>query len=164
MDVEDAIRGRRSVREYTKEPVSDGDIDVILDAGRWAPSGLNNQPWRFMVLRGERKDSISRFTKYGGIIRKAPVCVAVFFDRESGYDRTKDMQAIGACIQNMLLAIHDLGLGAVWLGEIVNQHEKVEAALGLKHELMAIVAIGHPIVSASEGERKGLDELMIEDG
>jgi len=161
MDTEEAIRGRRSVREYTKEDISEDDVKAILEAGRMAPSGLNNQPWRFKVLRGEEKDSVAKHTKYGGTIRKAPVCIAVFLDEASCYNRTKDLQAVGACLQNMLLAIHNRALGAVWLGEILNQHETVEKELGVKHELMAVVALGHPAEDGGAPDRKDLTELLI---
>jgi len=157
----DAIRGRRSVRDYTSEDVDDSLVRTILDAGRMAPSGLNNQPWRFRVLRGGDKDSIARHTKYGGVIRGAPVCIAVFFDESSGYNRTKDIQAIGACIQNMLLAIHSLGLGGVWLGEILNRREDVERTLKVEHELMAVIALGHPAKPGKDAERRSLGELII---
>ena len=160
MDVEKAIRERRSVREYTPDEVSEGDVEAILESGRWAPSGLNNQPWRFMVLRGDSKDRIAKHTKYGHIIMGAPVCIAVFFDDEAGYSRTKDMQAIGACVQNMLLTIHNRGLGGVWLGEIINQRGEVEAELGVKHELMAVVALGHP-TEKSMSDRLDLKSLLL---
>jgi nitroreductase len=161
MDTSEAITGRRSVREYTKEDIQEDVVSAILDAGRWAPSGLNNQPWRFMVLRGAKKDAIARYTKYGDIIRGAPVCVAVFFDDESGYSRTKDLQAVGACIQNILLRIHDLGLGGVWLGEILNRRAEVEKELDVGYELMAVIAFGRPTEKGGSPERKELGELII---
>jgi nitroreductase len=161
MDVSQAIAQRRSIRGYTGEDVSEADIEAILDSGRWAPSGLNNQPWRFRVLRGADKDSICGFTKYSRIIEEAPACIAVFMDEKDCYSRDKDLQAVGACIQNMLLRIHELGLGGVWLGEILNQKEKVAEALGVDCELMAVIALGHPSEAVREPDRKGLKELII---
>jgi nitroreductase len=62
------------------------------------------------------------------------------------YDRTKDVQAVGASIQNMLLTIHSMELGGVWLGEILQNKEKVGELLRVDKdlELMAVVALGHP--------------------
>ncbi len=60
MSVLKLIKTRRSVRKFQKEIVSKGMILKILEAGRWAPSGLNNQPWRFMVLAKNKKDLIIR--------------------------------------------------------------------------------------------------------
>jgi len=163
MDVLDAIRSRRSVREFTGDAVGEGLIQKILDAGRWTPSGLNNQPWKFKVLRGEEKNALASCTKYGRIIEGASVCVTVYLDEQKSYDRTKDVQSIGACIQNMLLAAHNLGLGAVWLGEILNKREEAEKILSAPEscELMAVIAVGHPLEKILESTRRRLDELML---
>ena len=105
----DTILNRRSVREFTDKPVSKEDINTILNAGHWAPSGLNNQPWRFIVIRDrETIHKLSECTHYSGIVAGAPLLIAVFLDTENSYNRTKDVQAIGAAIQNMLLASCDL--------------------------------------------------------
>ena len=161
MNVQDAIEGRRSVRKFTGEAVDEATVNAILDAGRWAPSGRNNQPWKFRVLRGEDKDSIAGYTKYANIVKGAAVCIAVFYDEKAGYDRTKDVQAVGACIQNMLLSIHGMGLGGVWLGQILGRREEAEKELGVGCELMAVVAIGRPAETGGDPHRKGLDELMV---
>ena len=141
-------------------------INEILEAGLCAPSGLNNQPWAFAVLRGpEIKASLAALTHYGSIIREAPVCIAVFLDHSRVYDRTKDVQAVGASIQNMLLAVHSMGLGAVWLGEILKNKDKVTALLDAEKdlELMAVVALGHPTEEASQtagGTRSGIRDRL----
>lgn len=109
MDVAEAIKSRRSVREFTDEIVNDKALEEIIDAG-WALSGLNNQAWRFIVVSDtSSKEKLSGLTHYGSIINNAPVLIAVFLDRNEMYDHTKDVQSIGACIQNMLLAIHSMG-------------------------------------------------------
>ena len=111
MDVKEAIRTRRSIRKFKKKDIPDEVIEEILDAGRWAPSGLNNQPWKFMVIKDqEKKDRITDFTHYSHIVKGAKILIAVFLDNEGVYNRTKDIQAIGACIQNLLLLIHSLAV------------------------------------------------------
>jgi nitroreductase len=89
---------------------------------------------------------LSELTKYGGFIEEAYVNLVVFLDLEKGYDRVKDIQAMGAFIQNILLGVHaQEGLGAVWIGEILNRKEEVNQIFKLpvdKFELMAIVSIG----------------------
>ena len=160
------IRERRSVRRYTDSPVEKERIEEVLEAGRWAPSGLNNQPWRFLVLRAgdERAVRLENLTKYAHIVRAAPVLIVVLLARDAMYNLVKDCQGAGACIQNMLLCAHDIGLGAVWLGEILNSAGPVLDALGLSQddfELMAVICMGHP---AQEGAsaRKPLAELLLE--
>ncbi len=158
-----AIVQRRSIRKYDQADVNDDSINLILEAGRWAPSGLNNQPWRFQVLRNKNiLDEISQKTHYSQIIKDSPVCIAVFYHLPSGYNRDKDMMGLGAAIQNMLLAIHSIGLGAVWLGEILNRKEEVQQVLGKNQdvELAAIIAVGHPAEQPSK-ERKSLSALVI---
>ncbi|AJE03785.1 nitroreductase family protein [Geobacter pickeringii] len=166
MDVLEAIHTRRSVRQFTAEPVSREEVKEILRAGASAPSGLNNQPWRFAVVRGDEvRRALAGLTKYRHIVEGAPVCIAVFCDRDVMYNDTKDHQAIGACLQNMLLAAHGLGLGAVWLGEILKSADAVRELLGVPValELMAVVAVGRPAGRAGRTDRKGLADLVVKE-
>jgi len=143
MEILDTIRSRRSIRQYSEEFPKDEEIEKILEAGRWAPSGLNNQPWRFLrIVDKSKKDGLAAFTKYGKIIKGAPVALVVCMDVADSYNRDKDLMAIGACIQNMLLEAHSLGLGACWLGEILNKKEEVSEYLKLDEDLevMAVIA------------------------
>ncbi|MEO0278284.1 MAG: nitroreductase family protein [candidate division WOR-3 bacterium] len=162
MDCLEAIFTRRSIRHFLNKEVEEDKILKALEAGHWAPSGLNNQPWRFIIVqRKELKEELAKLTHYGRIIKEAPCVIAVFLDTVSSYHREKDIQAIGACIQNMLLALHAQGLGAVWIGEILKNREKVEELLKAKEgwELMAVVACGY---AAKEGKstRKDLKEVI----
>lgn len=164
MDTIEAIRSRRSVRGFTDEDVSDEIVAQILEAGRWAPSGLNNQAWRFIIVRDpDIKIALSQLTDYGPTIKVAPVLITVFLDGEHMYNYVKDVQSMGACIQNMLLAIHSIGLGGVWLGEILKNREMVNKALKApdSFELMAIIAMGHPVHKERASERKELDQLAF---
>ena len=79
------------------------------------------------------------------------------------YDDVKDHQSAGACIQNMLLAVEALGLGAVWLGQILKQKEQVNTILDLSndHDLMAVLAIGHPAHHKQKSTRKNLDDFIL---
>ncbi len=165
MDIFELIKTRRSIRKFTDEPVSDEIIDKLIEAGAWAPSGLNNQPWKFAVIRdNELKTKISTLTRYSRIVLNANTLIAVLLDNSLTYDRTKDCQAIGACIQNMLLAIHSIGLGAVWLGEILKNKDKVLELLGgppRDLELMAVIALGHPAGKGGKGMRKDLHQTVF---
>lgn len=162
-----ALFERRSIRKFTDEPVSREDLTAILEAGRWAPSGLNNQPWRFMVIMKDdpRHEGLTECTKYAHIVRASAACIAIMLDKSAMYSEIKDHQGAGACTQNMLLAIHALGLGAVWLGEIINDQEKTLGVLGLnetEYELQVVIALGHPDQKGS-ANRKPLSELLLEE-
>lgn len=166
MDLLEGIYTRRSIRHYTDEPVEREQLLEIIRAGTWAPSGLNNQPWRFVIINNRAiLNRIAELTKYRRIIEDAPSCIAVFVDTEAMYNEVKDHQAMGACIQNMLLTVHALGLGAVWLGEILNNADKVRLILELPEtmDLMAVVAIGHPLKQRNSSRRKDLSEVIIKE-
>jgi nitroreductase len=163
-EVLSAIRQRRSVRKFTDEPITDEELDAILEAGRWAPSGLNNQPWRFAIVRDQaKKNEVAGQTNYGKVVSQAPVLVAVFLAEADRYHEIKDAQAVGACLQNMLLASHSLGLGAVWLGEILKNADAVRQILGLgpDMELQAVVAVGRPKAGIEKSSRRRLEELIV---
>ena len=158
------IKTRRSIRQFTTQEIDDEKLNQIIEAGIWAPSGLNNQPWKFAIIKDHHtQNSLASLTRYSPIIEGAPVSIAVFLDKDASYDRTKDIQAIGACIQNMLLAIHALGLGGVWLGEILNNKDKVSKVLDAPEnlELMAVIALGHPAEKGKKGSRKDLEEVVF---
>lgn len=167
MELLEGIFSRRSVRRYTAEPVADHLLREVVRAGCWAPSGLNNQPWRFVVVRDPAiKEALSRLTRYHRIVQAAPVLIAVYCDTSAMYHELKDHLAMGACLQNMLLAAHGLGLGSVWLGEILCNAERVRAVLGLPdgYELMAIVAIGHPVSRGGRRtSRRSIGELVLKE-
>lgn len=165
MKIEDAIKQRRSIRRYTDRMPKEEDIQKILEAGIWAPSGLNNQPWKFKILKEKNlKDGLANFTKYGGVIKDAPVAICVFLDNNATYNREKDIMAIGACIQNMLLQAYGLGLGSCWLGEILNRKEEVERYLKIDsdYELMAVVTLGYSDEEYSQGSRKNLKSFFLD--
>jgi len=160
----EAIKTRRSVREFTAEPVGRGLIKQIISAGVWAPSGLNNQPWRFVIIRDSGlRARLAELTRYAHIVEAAPVLIAVYLDQEKMYDPVKDHQSAGACVQNMLLAAHELELGAVWLGQILASKERVNEVLGLssRHELAALLAVGHPRHRGQQSRRQPLSTFIL---
>lgn len=163
MNILSLIKSRRSIRDFTKEEIDKEIVDKILEGAKWAPSGLNNQPWRFSVVRESQKiNKIASFTKFSDTVKKAPLLIVVFFDKDSSYDRTKDIQAIGACIQNMLLVAEEENIGTCWMGEIINRNEEVEQFLevGNNLELMAVLCLGKK-KEIGESSRKDMKELMV---
>ena len=155
-----AIQQRRSIRRFTPEPLMREQIQTILEAGRWAPSGKNTQPWRFVVVETlTKREEMAKLAPQGGMVATAPVTLAVLLDRNAGYDPLKDVQGIGAAIENILLAVHALGLGACWMGR--TRDRAIEALIGAKdhEELMAIIPIGHPAESPRSPERQPLKKI-----
>ena len=149
------IKSRKSIRKFKDEKIERKTIEKILEFARWAPSGLNNQPWKVnVILYPTIKRLLADCTKYGEIIEMAPVNLVIFLDLEKSYDRVKDLQGIGAFVQTILLTAHAMGLGAVWLGEILNQKEAVNEVFKLdpdQFELMGVIALGK-IAQDEKGE------------
>lgn len=159
-----AIHKRRSIREFTDREISNEQLHAIIKAGIWAPSGLNNQPWRFAIIQDKGvKEQVAKQTHYGHIVRGANALIAVYLNKDDMYDAVKDHQSAGACIQNMLLATEALGLGAVWLGQILKNKTEVNRILGLKDnfDLMAVVALGYPVHHNQTSTRKEMSEFLI---
>ncbi|NHJ05924.1 MAG: nitroreductase family protein [Candidatus Heimdallarchaeota archaeon] len=149
MELMDAILTRRSIRKFTKDLVSEDDIKILLEAAMQAPSAGNQQPWHFVVIN-ERKilDAIPKFHEYSKMLKQAPVailiCAEVKAEKYCGYW----VQDCSAATQNILLAAHNKGLGAVWLG-IYPMQERIEGIkklLNLPSEIypLSLIAIGHP--------------------
>jgi len=153
------IKSRESTRNFAFQKIDQNFIKEILECGRWAPSGLNNQPWKVCIVTHPTvKRMLSECTKYGGIINNAFTNLVIFLDNEKGYNRVKDIEACGAFMQNILLGAHAMNLGAVWLGEILNQKEEVNKIFKMnteEFELMGVIAIG---VIDEEKEQKDKKE------
>lgn len=156
-----AIKERRSIRAFRSDPIEPEKLEAILEAARWAPSGRNSQPWRLVVVESpEKREELGRLVTQMDMVRTAPVTIAILRDRTAGYDEVKDIQAIGACAQNILLAAHSLGLGACWLGRVRDpQVEKIIGAKG-NEELMMLIVLGYPRERPAPKERKPLEEIV----
>jgi nitroreductase len=138
-------------------------IVKILDAGRWAPSAGNSQPWSFIVLRDEEvRRRVAELTTYGKFLANAPVGIAVVIDPRASTHPVED----GAiATQNMLLAACALGLGACWIGCYNSVYEEnVKEVLGIPRDkrLLSIISIGFPAESPTK-TRKELKEITFTD-
>ncbi|MFC1844395.1 nitroreductase family protein [Thermodesulfobacteriota bacterium] len=162
----EAIYRRRSIREFTDKEVTSEKLHEIVKAAIWAPSGLNNQPWRFAIIKDPRiKEQLAEQTHYGHIVKNANALIAVYLSKEEMYDTVKDIQSAGACIQNILLAAEALDLGAVWLGQILKNKVEVNKILDLadNFDLMAVVALGYPLHRKQKSRRKDISELLLKE-
>ncbi len=161
------IKSRRSIRNFVFQKINQEVIEDILDCGNWAPSGMNTQPWKVCVVEHPTvKQLVANNSKYGGIIKSAYYNICIFLDLERGYDRVKDIQAIGAFIQNILLAIHSYGLGGVWIGEVIAKSREVAEVFKLdpeKFELMAVIAIGVIDDIKENEEQKSRERRLTEE-
>lgn len=174
MDVIDAIRGRRSVRRFTDEPVSRADLRKVLEAVQWAPSWVNVQPWRIVLVedpatKAALRDTLLPKNPAAKGIDQAPILVVLVAERgKSGlYGDTFStdkgdwyMFDLGIAAQNLSLAAHSLGLGTVHVGAI--DHKAAAAVLGVPDgfEVVEILPLGHPAFEPKAPPRKALEEIV----
>lgn len=158
MNTLEAIHTRRSIRKYTSAPVSEEAIKSLLAAAMSAPSAGNEQPWQFVVIT-ERTvlDKIPTVSPYAGMCREAPVAILVCGDLTLEKFPGFWVQDCSAAAQNLLLAAHDLGLGAVWTG-IYPMEDRVKGFRGLlglpEHVVpLALIPVGHPAQELSSQDR-----------
>lgn len=169
MEFKELVKARRSCRAFDSAAVTDAQLDDILEAGLWAPSPLNLQPWEFIVITEEAlKTQIKGIAeearqavidsggpawagKYGmDFIETAPVLIAVVVDpAKAGLgsyfgQQYGAMQAASACIQNMMLAASDVGLESLWFTFFAPQ--QLQAALNIPEnlEIAGLLPIGKP--------------------
>jgi nitroreductase len=147
----DFIFGRRSIRAYTAEAVSEEAVQKLLEAAMAAPSAAAKDPWRFVVVRNrELLSGVAEALPHGRMLATAAVGVAICGDLEAAHDRQLSylLQDCAAACENLLLAAHALGLGACWLGVHPREEriKQVREILRLEASWVpvAVVAIGHP--------------------
>lgn len=161
MNTIDAIMTRRSVRSYTSEPVTKEQIDILLRAGMQAPTTINNRDWAFIVVddRDIMNKIIANQEGSAEMLKDAPVAIVVCGDLDLAIKPDVEywVQDCSAATENILLAAHDLGLGAVWLGTypVMNRVEGMKRIFNLPENIvpMAVISIGHPARKLPKADR-----------
>ena len=165
MNVSEAIRSKRSVRQFSDRPVPGEDLTRILNAGRLAGSSKNSQPWHFIVLQERwRLVELSQCGAWAGHLAGAAVGVALA--TTDWRERWPVAFDLGLAAQNMMLAAHELGIGSVMAN--IYEIERANALLELPPQLMCYAAIsfGYPAAtedaerSPRKGGRRTLDEIV----
>jgi nitroreductase len=149
VDTLDAILTRRSIRRYTGKAVSEALIRTLLNAAMSAPSAGNEQPWQFILITERRLlDEIPTFHPYADMLGEASVAILVCGDLELERYKGSWVQDCSAATENLLLAAHAKGLGAVWVGIYPkdNRVQRMQKLLGLPAHVipLALVPIGYP--------------------
>lgn len=117
MDILEALFTRRSIRRYTGESITEEQLNILLKAGFCAPSAHNHQPWHFIVVREKNTlDSIAAIHPYAKMLPQAGCGIIVCGDKNEEGSEGFLVEDCSAAIQNILLAAHGMGLGAVWCG------------------------------------------------
>jgi len=149
MDTLDTIFTRRSIRLYTDKSISPDTIELLLKAGMQAPSAGNQQAWQFMVITDRaRLNALAEVLPYGKMLTTAPLSIVVCGDLDREKSKGFWVQDCSAVTQNILLAAHDQGLGAVWLGVYPREERvrDVQNVLGIPERVVPLcaIAVGFP--------------------
>lgn len=141
-----SIFSRRSIRVYSDEPVSEADLQSLLEAGMAAPSASNRKPWYFVVVT--ERDALRALAKahpYGKMLTRASAAIAVCGDPRIS---TWWVQDCSAATENILIAAAMVGLGAVWLGchGSPEREQAIRRVLGIPEAIgvLSLLSIGHP--------------------
>ena len=148
----ETIMTRTSIRQYTDQPVEKEKIEAMLRAGMAAPTAVNAQPWHFVVVSDKAKlDELATANPRAGMLKSAPLAIVVCGDMTKameGKGRQFWIQDCSAATENILLAAHAQGLGAVWtaLYPMEERIQPVSEALKLPDTLIPLctVVIGYP--------------------
>jgi len=142
MDVYECIRTRRTVREFKPDPVPDDIVHKLLQAGRWAPSSSNTQPWHFVVVRDrETIAAIGQIATQGAFIGQAPLAIAIVMENA----RRPQLDA-GRALQQMELMAWSEGLGTCFVGiRAPEQQRAIKDLLGIPEamELITVLPFGY---------------------
>ena len=158
MEAMDAILSRRSIRRYTAQPVPDDVVEELLQAGMSAPSAGNEQPWHFVVLTDRRiLDEIPTFHPYSRMLEGAPLAILVCGDVQLQKYEGYWVQDCSAATENILIAVHAKGLGAVWLGVYPIEERVVgmRKLLGIPDHVIpfSLISIGYPAEQKPRADR-----------
>lgn len=182
MELQKAIEGRRSIRAFKDTPVTDEQISEIIRAGILAPSAKNSQPWRFVVIRSEEVENIccamekfqqenpemkSTINSTVKFMRASSATILVFMPRRIARMAERypwqfiipELTSVGACFENMSLKAHDMGLGTLWVGNILYAQDYMTERFG--NDIIAgCLCVGYPDEDPAPRPRKSFEELV----
>lgn len=155
----EAIKARRSVRQYTAEAVAEDDLRAICEAAFSAPTANNQRPWHVVVVTDQAKrEALSQAHQYAGFCAQAPVVMAMCGDETLAEHWWIDDCA--AATENAMIQAAALGLGTCWIGirgggsRDLTREEMVRGILGIPHHVrvLCLFTVGHP---ATDGANRG---------
>lgn len=180
MEFDQVIKNRRSIRKFQQREVETDKITALIECARLCQSAKNRQPWRFMVLTGDKKNRVADimlnlFEKKdielpgymnssknsANIIKNAPVLILVFIPKDEAWIQS-DLLSVGAAIEHICLKAVDEGLGSVWIADTVYTRNEICEELGRCDDLLVSgIAVGYPDEDPLPRARKALEEIIL---
>ncbi len=183
MELKEAIKNRRSIRKFKDTEVPKDLIEDLIDYARLAPSAKNRQPWKFVIVTGNIKNQItdimlekenslkvslekqiyhanSSVKATAKVMKEAPILILVLKEYDDNWS-TGDALSIGGAIEHICLRATDLGLGSLWIRDIVYTQKEIAKLVGYEDmELISAVSIGYPNEDPKPRPRKKLSEVL----
>lgn len=166
MEALDAIFTRRSIRQYENKKVPDELVEKIMAAAMSAPSAGNQQPWQFVVVNDKSVlQELPKLNPYASMAKDAAVAILVCGDLSLEKHQGFWIEDCSAAVQNILLATHALGLGAVWTG-IYPRQDRTDAFrkfFKLPEQIvpLALIPIGYPAQKPATQDRFRKDRIHL---
>lgn len=167
MDTLTAILTRRSIRKYINKPIEEPLVEMLLKSAQYAPTARNLQPWHFIVFREkENLIQLASIHPHGKMLVEAGLAILVCGNKHIDETESYLIQNCSAATQNILLAAHALGLGAVWLGV----HPRPDRMKGIIDFLslpehivpISLISIGWPNEKPSQPVRFNPEKVSYE--
>lgn len=159
------LKARRSIRRYKPDPVPDGMLEQLLEAGRWAPSASNRQPWAFIVVRDEAtRRAVAEHAAYYFVrwahVEEAPALIVLCGDASNRVYRQFLHEDVGLAGAQIMLQAKALGLGTCWLGGVDREAigDVLQTPPGM--EIVGLLTVGFPAEDPAPRARKPLDEIV----
>jgi len=164
LEVSEAIQARKSVRSFDSKPVPEDVLTRVLEAGRFAPSAKNYQPWHFVVVKDQKKREVLSEGKYAKFLKDTPMVIVGCGDQEAS-----EKWCVVDCsiaLQQMVIAATGEGLGTCWIGSFYEDRVRELLKIPPRYKIVAMLAVGYPkgrFEPASKllgtRNRKKLDEI-----
>jgi len=162
-DILEIIKTRRSIRHYKKEKIKETEILKIIEAGRWAPSASNNQPWRFIVVQNEeiikKIGDACKILTINSFIENSPLIIIIYTEKKH---RWVDLDC-GMCAQNMMLEAHSLGIGSCFIGAFREKKIKEITNLPEDFNIIGLITFGYKESEKESSPRLDLENLITYD-
>lgn len=189
MELQQALHERRSIRRFTGQPIERELLEKLLEDSRWAPSGMNRQPWKFVVVRGEALKALLQLSAGMSSRMEEPLKAQQFNEKMraliKGYFRDlggasvvvvclakaadtyladhANMLSGAAALYNFLLLAHEAGLGTCWMTGYDHVEKELLELLGVEgYKLVGVTPVGYPDQTPPVPPRKGEKVLWLE--
>ena len=171
MELEEAIKGRRSIRAFKPQTIPEETVEKLIDAARHAPSAGNTQPWEFVIAREQDTKKKLAQAAHQAFVEEAPVVIVVCADENrssQGYGIRGEtlycIQDTAAATQNILLTAYSLGLGTCWIGAFNEDEAKKALKTPVGIRPVAMIPVGYPNRTPSPRGRRSINQIVHYEG